>query len=433
MEPRRSPALPRFTAFMPIAGLLITTLLITTLLITGCAGTPPQPPPEPAPQEVPRDSEPDYPSGELPDRDLLPDYTVVPDLELLWQLEVRDRVGATLSFDSLSETLFLGTESGVVIAVAAAGGTVRWAHDAVGEVTSAPAFDGKQVYVGFREPGGSVALEKQSGRQAWRTVAVGWVARDPVVQAGGVFFVSASELLVLRPQTGERAATYRLSIPASSSLRDLFATETGVAAGYNGAQGSGVVHVPDVRRAASTTVPLKHRADRLVPLPPASVLVHGANDSGGGDVLTSIDLGAGEVRRAVALHRDSRLLGSVDEHVLISSVPPRMLALNADTFATVWATRRYHPAVEALRGPERRVSRAGLPKGDPAPPSIAVTGRAEEGVVGYDPGTGEIRYHFAVDADLMVRGAARDDDRIFILVTNSQGGRASLMALGLGE
>jgi outer membrane protein assembly factor BamB len=340
-------------------------------------------------------------------------------------------VGDTLSFDSLTQTLYLGTESGVVTAVAASNGTVRWAHDAVGEVTSAPAFDGKQVYVGFREPGGSVALEKRSGRQAWRTVAVGWVARDPVVQLGGVFFVSASELLVLRPQTGQRAATYRLSIPAGSSLRKLFATEVGVAAGYNGAQESGIVHVPDVRRAASTTVSLNHRVDRVVPRLPGSVLVHGASISGGGDVLTSIDLSAGKVKRAAALHRDSRLLGSVDDRVFVSSVPPGVLALNADTFATAWTARRYHSALEALRGPERRVSPRDLPKDEPVPASIAVTGRGREGLVGYDPETGEIRYHFAIDADLIVRGAARDDDRILLLVTTPAGGRASLMALGL--
>jgi hypothetical protein len=373
----------------------------------------------------------DYPTGELPEREPLPDYSAVPDLELLWQFDVRDRVDGALSFDAATQTLFLGTESGIVMAVDARRGTLRWAHDAVGEVTSAPAFDGSQVYVGFREPGGAVALDKGSGRQAWRTVAVGWVARDPVVQSGGVFFVSASELLVLRPQTGERAASYRLDIPRTSTLSNLFATAEGVAAAYNSAQESGAVVVPDVHRAASTAFPLAHHVDLIVPRLPGSLLVQGPAIDGGGDVLTEIELSGGNGGRALQLHAGSRLLGAVEERVLVSTVPPAIVSLDPDSFETSWATRRYHPASRAYPGPERSVTSNGTPGNAPLPPSLFATGRGQEGVVGYQPDSGEIRYHYAIDEELIVRGAARSAERIFILVSSSGGGRASLVALGL--
>ncbi len=351
-----------------------------------------------------------------------------------WERPVGDSVEEALAYEAATETLYVGTRSGLVLAVDAATGENRWLHDAVGEVSSAPAFDDSRVYVGFREPGGAVALDKATGRLLWRTVAVGWVARDPVVSHNTVLFVSDANLLALSPRTGERLATYELSVPDGAELNNLNLWGDGLIASYLGRAGAGVVIVPRVRNTRSVSYSLDHEVVDLRITADEGVLVHGPAGTGDGTVLTVVE-GVEQPERSddapVVVDRfrsGSRLLGVVHERLLMSTVPPAVTSFSSvspEGLTEVWRTLRYHPGERAQRWAPSGLRPAGLQVSG----SVAVSGRGVEGIVGYDPATGEILYHFELEEGVVVRGFAAGPERLYLLLSTATGGRATLVAL----
>ena len=352
-----------------------------------------------------------------------------------WERPVGDRVEEALAYDAATETLYVGTRSGFVLAVDGTSGENRWFHDAVGEVSSAPTFDDTRVYVGFREPGGSVALDKAAGRLLWRTVAVGWVARDPVVRQNTVLFVSDNSLLALSPRTGERLAKYDLSIPRNVELSNLSPWGEGLVASYLGDTDSGLVLVPRIRSTQSESRSLGHEAAELYVTRDESIVVHGTARTGDGTILTVLEAPpeSGGVRESTGaddasgiselFQAGTRLLGLAEGSVLMSTVPPAVSAFKPTSPAELerqWRTRRYYAGLEA---------EAWSPSGLQAPGSVAVTGSGLEGVVGYAPVSGEILYHFELEEGAVVRGIAAGPERLYLLISTATGGQARLVAL----
>jgi eukaryotic-like serine/threonine-protein kinase len=76
--------------------------------------------------------------------------------------------------------VYVGGESGVVEALVAATGTLRWQHNVDGSIDSAPAFVGGAVYV-TTEKGSVYALRAADGALAWKYADGGLIYASPVV------------------------------------------------------------------------------------------------------------------------------------------------------------------------------------------------------------------------------------------------------------
>ncbi len=410
-------------------------LLVPVLLILATCATEPESAPPPAHAPTPVEPPPRSAGVDPPPEEALPDYSEVPKLVVEWERPVGDSVGEALAYDAATETLYVGTRTGYVLAVEGATGKNRWVHNAVGEVSSAPAFDDNRVYVGFREPGGAVALDKETGRLLWRTVAVGWVARDPVVMRNIVLFVSDNLLLALSPRTGERLARYDLSVPRSAELNNLAPLGEGVVASYSSDEEAGVVVVPRIRNTSTLSYALEHEVADLTVMPHGGVVVHGPEHAGEGTVLTVLEAPQGAAGVAESgksdradtvskpFHEGSRLLGFADGNLLMTTAPSAVTAFTAtpsEGLTRHWQTRRHNAGVEA---------EAWAPSGLPVSGSAAVTGRGLEGVVGYEPTSGEILYHFEIEEGAVIRGIAAGAERLYLLISTATGGQARLVAL----
>jgi hypothetical protein len=372
----------------------------------------------------------EYPSGELPEREPLPSYAEVPLLEVVWRFNLRDRVDRAMSYDRGANTLFVGTRAGVVLSIAGDNGSLRWGHDAVGEVSSAPRFDEGRVYVGFREPGGAVALDRRGGRQLWRTVAVGWVARDPVVTEDRVFFLSAGRLLSITTATGERAGLYNLGVPRNADLGSLIPHERGASATFNvGEAGTtssssslrgGLLLISNPRRPVTEVLELSHGVSRVRELSKSLVAVHGPGSTGGhNSILSILDTSERTVRHAEAFHGQSRLLGSGGDRVYLGGVPPAVIALSGERLTTQWRTRRIHAGDLAVEWE--------------AAEGLAVSGTGREGLVVYGLGAGAPAAHFELSEGLRVRELIAGRRYLYALVSTPTGSRARILALDLPD
>ncbi len=406
------------------------------LFLLGCVSPPETVPPpvrRPTPPEPPTLSpatptEREYPGGELPEREPLPDYAEVPLLPIVWELNLRDRVDEALSYDRGTNTLFVGTRRGVVLSIAGGDGRVRWSHDAVGEVSSAPTFDDSRVYVGFQEPGGAIGIDRRTGRQLWRTVAVGWVARDPVVRGGRVFFLSAGRLLSITTATGERAGLYNPAVPRNADLGNLQGLGDGTIASFsrdpsrgdaggngNGVARGGLLRISNPRRPAFELLELSHSVVRARIPADNRIAVHGYPASRAGGILSIVDTARFRVHTAVPLHPSARLMGAAQNTVYVSAVPPAIIALSANSLSTLWRTRRIHAGNSAVDWPDDR--------------GVAVSGNGTEGVVLYDRRTGVINAHFVLPDGLQVRQLVAGRQYLYLLVSTGEGSRARILAL----
>jgi hypothetical protein len=264
---------------------------------------------------------------------------------------------------------------------------------------------------------------------------VGWVARDPLVRDNIVLFVSDNSLLALSPRTGERLAKYDLSIPRNAELSNLSPWGEGLVASYLSDTESGLVLVPRIRSTRSESRSLGHEAGELDVTRDERIVVHGRARTGNGTILTVLEVtpesigvrestGADDVTDISELFQaGSRLLGLAQGSVLMSTVPPAVSAFTPTSPAGLeqqWRTRRYYAGREV---------KAWAPSNLQAPGSVAVTGSGLEGVVGYEPTSGEILYHFELEEGALVRGIAAGPERLYLLISTATGGQARLVAL----
>lgn len=385
------------------------------------------------PPEAPAPASPGtYPSGEVPSRPALPDYRQVPDLETVWELDIPEPITAPFAHDREAGRIYLGTRGGTVLAVESESGTLVWLHDAVGEVSSAPAFDDERVYVGFREPGGAVGLDTSSGRQDWRSVAVGWVARDPVFLDGAVLFISDYDLLALSPETGERYYRYELPLPLNTELTSLRRSGGSLIGSFvlPAGDGGGLLLLRRIRSGRIERLNLGFSPDRLASAAADELYLAGPAFGATEAVLGVVDLDSWELRESLHLQEGSRLLGALPPRgdmsggVALGTVPPGMLLLDRSPgdsgLSRRWYSRRIHPGETAL---------AWSPSGLEGGSGLVVSGRGVEGLVVYDSVSGDPLFHFPLEPELSVRFLSVGPERVYLLVSSAGGTRGRLIAL----
>jgi outer membrane protein assembly factor BamB len=162
----------------------------------------------------------------------------------LWTYDLDGAVSMGMALQD--ETLYLTTKSpGQLIATDTSTGEERWSHQADGDTVFGPSLAGDLVVIGVwgSESGLVVALDRESGEEAWR-VEVPNFPKAPTY-ADGVLYVPAegglsaeNAVQALDAETGEEIWTF--AVPDSSSIGDAVAVADGivVVSGYT-ASGSG--------------------------------------------------------------------------------------------------------------------------------------------------------------------------------------------------
>ncbi|MGI9647454.1 MAG: PQQ-binding-like beta-propeller repeat protein, partial [Acidimicrobiia bacterium] len=89
----------------------------------------------------------------------------VPTPEAIWTRDLGNEVWAGLTVDS--GRLFVGSDSGQLLALDTSTGETRWEFTTQGDIRARPTVDGDRIYV-HSDEGHLYALEKSGGRELWR-------------------------------------------------------------------------------------------------------------------------------------------------------------------------------------------------------------------------------------------------------------------------
>jgi outer membrane protein assembly factor BamB len=149
---------------------------------------------------------------------------------LLWQVKVSERISSPVSLGR--EKVYLGTETGSLLALSQASGELLWGFETGGEISVPPVFFGNQVYLG----GGDGQLYNLSaGGRLRRTIDIGSpILVTPLVDGHHLYIgaedrtfccydlrnmkkkwmITAGGRLLARPQADEK----RVYFPASNGV-----------------------------------------------------------------------------------------------------------------------------------------------------------------------------------------------------------------------
>jgi eukaryotic-like serine/threonine-protein kinase len=123
-----------------------------------------------------------------------------------------DGDGPAFSVTSVSsETVFVATYQGTLVAVDADSGQVRWRYETAYGQQSGPVVSGNVVYLGTPE-GFVAALNASDGHELWRYEANGAVPSFPTVTDGVIYFGDAGTFYALS-DTPNRESTTDSSVP----------------------------------------------------------------------------------------------------------------------------------------------------------------------------------------------------------------------------
>lgn len=117
---------------------------------------------------------------------------------------VMQGIAAAPSSDG--QTVYAGARDGFVYAFDAATGAMKWKYDAGGSwVLATAAIDEDRLYFGTSDTNLFLALDKRTGREAWRADTSVWTYASPVLAGNTAFAATMSGwLYALDRQTGRR-------------------------------------------------------------------------------------------------------------------------------------------------------------------------------------------------------------------------------------
>jgi outer membrane protein assembly factor BamB len=118
----------------------------------------------------------------------------------------------------VTDTVYVGSASGMFYALRAATGAVRW-RKRIGAVASAPVPAGGLLYIGTAD-GALVVLDAQTGAEKWRYQSRGPIQQSPVVTTDLVVFSNeADQVVAVDGITGKLKWQYKGETPEEYTLR----------------------------------------------------------------------------------------------------------------------------------------------------------------------------------------------------------------------
>jgi outer membrane protein assembly factor BamB len=137
--------------------------------------------------------------------------------ELRWRFQTRTEqkdsimLGIQASPSVDGDTVYTGSRDGCFYALDAASGQLKWRYDAQGSwVAGTAAQDAQRVYVGTSDTGLLLALDKRTGKEAYRYDMKAWTFASPL-RVGGLLVAASmkGELHVLDAASGRERWSYR--------------------------------------------------------------------------------------------------------------------------------------------------------------------------------------------------------------------------------
>jgi outer membrane protein assembly factor BamB len=117
-----------------------------------------------------------------------------------------------------SDTLYVGSQSGELLALSASSGELRW-RKKIGAVSSKPAVDGGLLYVGT-DDGVLFCLEAETGAEKWQYSSRGPIEQMPLVSGPLVVFANeADQVIAVDALSGAFKWQYKADTPEENTLR----------------------------------------------------------------------------------------------------------------------------------------------------------------------------------------------------------------------
>jgi outer membrane protein assembly factor BamB len=183
-----------------------------------------------------------------------------------------------------SDTVYVGSASGMFYALRASTGAVRW-RKRIGAVASAPVPAGGLLYVGTAD-GALIVLDAQTGVERWRYQSRGPIQQAPVVTTELVLFANeADQIVALDGVTGKLKWQYKGETPEEYTLRG----HAGVALDgdlvYTGFSNGTLVALRKDSGSVAWSASLRAEADRFMDVDATPLVIEGrvyASSSSGG-------------------------------------------------------------------------------------------------------------------------------------------------------
>lgn len=146
-----------------------------------------------------------------------------PMLRLRWRVVTSDRARELkpqefASVARVGDHVYTGSAGGRFFSLDALDGHVRW-QQPVGSVNSRPAVLGTMLYVGT-DDGELVALDMQTGKEAWKHESLGPILESPAVVGDTIIFSNeADQVYALDARKGTARWSYKGETPEEYTLR----------------------------------------------------------------------------------------------------------------------------------------------------------------------------------------------------------------------
>lgn len=147
-------------------------------------------------------------------------------LALKWRFATADRLNDVRPQEFATptvyaDTVYVGSAGGLLFALRAGTGQVRWKRQ-VGSMSSRPLADRGYLYVGT-EDGHLICLDAQTGEERWRYASRGGIDQPPVAAGAAgdliVFANAADQVVAVDATSGAFRWQYKAETPEQNTLR----------------------------------------------------------------------------------------------------------------------------------------------------------------------------------------------------------------------
>jgi len=229
-----------------------------------------------------------------------------PLLHLRWRVVTSDRAREVkpqefASITRVGDHVYTGSAGGRFFSLSALDGKVRW-QERIGSVGSRPPGAGTLLYVGT-DDGELVALDMQTGKQAWKHEGRGPVLESPVVVDDMIIYANeADQVYALDARKGTLRWTYKGETPEEYTLRGHAGVTVAGELAYTGFANGTMVALRVKTGSVAWLTTLKGDSDRFVDVDGTPVVlgdtVYVTSSSGG---VWAIDSTTGLVRWRMTL------------------------------------------------------------------------------------------------------------------------------------
>lgn len=335
-----------------------------------------------------------------------------PVLRMRWRVVTSDRAREMkpqefASVARVGDHVYTGSAGGRFFSLSALDGKVRW-QQRVGSVNSRPAVAGTLLFVGT-DDGELVALDMQTGKQAWKHESRGPILESPVVVGDMVIFTNeADQVYALDARKGTLRWSYKGETPEEYTLRGHAGVAVSGDLAFTGFANGTMVALRVSNGSVAWLTTLKGDSDRFVDVDGTPVIlgdtVYVTSSSGG---VWAVDSTTGLVRWRLNLEGPTASAGvgaaggvtTDGERLYVAAADLGVYALDLEG-NILW----------------RQGTRGG---GEPATPIVTgdylVYALADAGVFVHDKRTGELVQYFDPGDGISGDPTVVDDQELYVM------------------